>query len=96
MLPDSVTIDKKILNSYAGGYRIVPFVIVNFTVEHGKLVRQMLGDKHKDELIPENETTFFVKGQMRQIIFERDTTGRVVSSVYRLPDGQTIRAMRID
>lgn len=91
-----VSVDEKALRSYVGSYRIAPFVIVNFTVEHGKLIRQMLGDKNKDELVPENQTTFFLKGQMRQIIFELDPKGKVVSSLYRLPDGQTIRAQKID
>ncbi len=94
--PASVNIDKKLLTAYAGGYRIAPFVIVNFSVEHGVLIRQLLGDKHRDELVPENETTFFVKGEMRQIIFELDASGKVVASIYRLPDGQKIRALRID
>lgn len=89
-------VDRQTLNAYVGNYRVAPFVVVNFSIENGKLVRRLVGDKYKDELVPENETTFFVKGQMRQIIFERDAAGKVVSSTYRLPDGQKVRAMRIE
>ena len=73
----AVKVDPKILESYAGRYLLDNRTIVVMTKEGDKLMGQP-GGEPKAELIPQSETTFFVREADSEVIFERDEKGNVV------------------
>jgi ketosteroid isomerase-like protein len=87
-------VDPRIYDSYAGQYEITPALIVTITREGDKLMMQATGQS-KYELLPENETTFFVKGQRNQMIFSKDEKGQVTHLIARQSDGQELRIKKI-
>ena len=88
-------VDPEIYDAYVGEYEIAPGVVLTITREGDKLMAQQTGIKTKMELLPENETTFFMKGMTGQTIFVRDAKGQVTHIVFRDPDGQEIKAKKI-
>ncbi len=88
-------VDPKIYDAYVGEYEIAPGVVFTITREGDKLMAQQTGVKTKMELLPENETTFFMKGLTGQNIFVRDAKGQVTHIIFRDPDGQEIRVKKI-
>ncbi len=88
-------VDPKIYDAYVGEYEIAPGVVLTITREGDKLMAQQTGIKTKMELLPENETTFFMKGITGQNIFVRDAKGQVTHIIFRDPDGQEIRVKKI-
>ena len=88
-------VDPKIYDAYVGEYEIAPGVVITITREGDKLMAQQTGVKTKMELLPENETTFFMKGITGQNIFVRDAKGQVTHIIFRDPDGQEIRVKKI-
>ena len=72
-----VAIDPKILEKYAGEYKIIqPSIIISVTLENGKLLGQLVGQP-KFSLSPESETNFFSKDVNAQITFVKDAKGEV-------------------
>ena len=72
-----VAIDPKILEKYAGEYKIIqPSIIISVTLENGKLLGQVAGQS-KFSLSPESETKFFSKDVNAQITFVKDAKGEV-------------------
>jgi len=88
-------VDPKLYDAYVGEYEIAPGVVLTITREGDKLMAQQTGVKAKMELLPENETTFFMKGLTGQNIFVRDAKGHVTHIIFRDPDGQEIKAKKI-
>ena len=91
----AVNVDPKIFDAYVGAYEISPGLVFTVTREGDKLMYQETGLKTKMELLPENETTFFMKGLTGQNIFVRDAKGQVTHLIFRHPDGQEIKAKKI-
>jgi len=73
----SVKVDPAILESYAGRYLLDGRTLVLITKEGDKL-RGQPGNAPKAEMIPQSETTFFVKEANSEVTFERDEKGNVV------------------
>ena len=72
-----VAIDPKILEKYAGEYKLIqPNIIISVTLENGKLLGQLAGQP-KFSLSPESETNFFSKDVNAQITFVKDAQGQV-------------------
>jgi hypothetical protein len=82
----AATVDPKIYDDYVGQYASEPKAIFTISREGDKLVGQA-PDGSKVEFLPENETTFFVKGRDIQVIFERDKTGRVARMMIKRDSG---------
>jgi len=72
-----VKVDPSILESYAGRYLLDGRTLVVITKEGDKLMGQP-GGSPKAELVPQSETTFFVKEANSEVTFERDEKGNVV------------------
>ena len=72
-----VKVDAAILESYAGRYLMDGRNLVVISKEGDKLMGQP-GTAPKAELIPQSETTFFVKEANADLTFERDEKGNVV------------------
>jgi hypothetical protein len=87
--PAPVKVDSQIYEGYVGQYEWAPTLIATITREGDKLIQQ-LGGFDKEELLPENETTFFSKEEAAassRYIFVRDSPGRVSHYIYREPGG---------
>ena len=66
-----ISVDPKVLESYAGVYELMPNVRFNVTVENGHLFAQLTGQP-KFELFPSGEKEFFYKVVDAQITFGDD------------------------
>lgn len=73
----AVKVDPAIFDVYAGRYLLDGRTLVTITKEDNKLMGQAAGQS-KSELIPQSETTFFVKEANSELTFERDEKGNVV------------------
>ena len=92
--PVAVKVDPNVYDAYAGQYEITPALIITITREGDKLMMQATGQA-KYELLPENEITFFVKGQTSKVIFAKDEKGQVTHLVARQSDGQELKVRKI-
>ena len=66
-----VTVDPKILASYAGTYELTPTFSIVVTVEDGRLVTQGSG-QGKVPMLAESETKFFPTGFDAELEFYKD------------------------
>ena len=51
---------------------------------------QATGEQTKSEMLPENETTFFIKGESGRSVFVKDEKGQVTGMVFHLGNGQEL------
>lgn len=86
-------VDPKIYGSYAGQYELAPNVLLNVTVEEGRLRGQVTGQP-KIELYPESETRFFLLAAPVQITFVKDERGQVTQLILE-QSGQSITAKKV-
>jgi ketosteroid isomerase-like protein len=91
----AVKVDPKIYDAYAGEYEIAPGLVFTVTRDGDKLMGQSTGEKKLHELQPQNETTFFIKGDPDLNIFVKDEKGQVTHMIFRSLDGQEIKAKKI-
>jgi CubicO group peptidase (beta-lactamase class C family) len=90
-----VTIDRALLDRYAGRYELAPgfdFVIVSDSARSRLLVR--LGDQGRLVAYPESETDFFFETVDARLRFVSDDRGRV-TSLLLLQGGRTQEARRV-
>jgi CubicO group peptidase (beta-lactamase class C family) len=78
----AVSIDPKLLDTYAGEYRSSPNFGLTFTREGKRFFSQGTGAKSKKELLAESGTEFFEKDTDYRVTFMRDNTGRLTATVY--------------
>ncbi len=91
----AVNVDPKIFDAYVGAYEISPGLVFTVTREGDKLMGQSTGEKKLHELQPQNETTFFIKGDPDLDIFVKDEKGQVTHMIFRSMDGREIKAKKI-
>jgi hypothetical protein len=91
----AVNVDPKIYDAYVGEYEIAPGFVFNVTRQGDKLVGQTTGEKKLHELLPQNETTFYIKGDPDLNIFVKDERGQVTHIIFRSLDGREIKAKKI-
>jgi CubicO group peptidase (beta-lactamase class C family) len=89
-----VAVDAKVLESYAGKYKIVPEFVLTVTVEDGKLMVQATG-QDRFQVFAESPTEFFYKMVDAQITFEKDKAGKVTQLVLH-QNGQDMPGKRQD
>ena len=85
--PTAAKIDPKTYDSCIGEYEYAPDRIAVVTRSGDRLLHRMAGTS-EDELLPEDETTFFIKGEAAsgsssRTIFVCDSSGRVTHYIYR-------------
>jgi CubicO group peptidase (beta-lactamase class C family) len=73
----AVKVDPAIFDSYTGRYLLEGRTVVTISKEGDKLIGQT-GTAPKAELIPQSDTSFFVKEGNSDLTFERDEKGNVV------------------
>jgi serine-type D-Ala-D-Ala carboxypeptidase/endopeptidase len=76
-----------------GQYEYAPGTVDTVTGDGDQLIAQTSGQE-KEQLLPENETTFFVKGQDYRIIFVKDSNGIVRGLLFR-QNGQDFPAKKL-
>ncbi len=94
--PSIAKIDPKLYLEFVGTYETAPGEQGTITFENGHLMSQVTAQE-KVEIFPESDNSFFEKGDDDpdgRLVFERNASGKVVSSVYR-SQGQQIRAKKI-
>lgn len=98
----AVALDSATLDAFVGRYEIGPGYIDSVhregeAAERGgrPLVATATGQSEGAVLVPVSATAFSPDGIGPLIVFERDSTGRVVDYVQGLPDGQIVRARRL-
>ena len=74
--PKPAKVDPAIYDSYAGHYAASPTLVFTVTRQGNSLIGEAPNGE-KVELIPENDTTFFVKGRSDRTVFVKDAGGRV-------------------
>jgi hypothetical protein len=87
--------DSAALAAFVGRYRIGPGYVDDVHWEGQHLVATASGQTAGATLVPVSIAAFSPDGVGPLIVFERDTTGRVVGYVQALPDGQIVRASRL-
>jgi len=87
-------IDPKILDAYAGRYLLDGRTVVVMSKEGDRLMGQP-GGSPKAELLPQSETTFFVREASSEVIFERDEKGSVTGFTMKR-DSQSQSAKRLN
>jgi len=79
----SVAVNPKLYESVVGEYELSPGVSYTVTVEGDKLIGQRTG-RTKEELLPADGSTFFVKGTIRgEKVFVRDASGHATKMLDR-------------
>ncbi len=93
--PVAITLEAKVLERYAGVYRIDEGSTVTVTVENGRLYRQRSGGQRL-EVRPSSETEFFYDKSLTRIRFVLDASGRA-TEMLAYPEGadEPERAPRI-
>jgi len=83
-------VDPKILDTYVGEYESAPNQVLTITRENDKLMGRFPNAQKAIELLPENETTFYVKqAPPNVLIFVKDNNGKVSHILYRLISNET-------
>ncbi len=90
-----VKVDPKVYDAYVGDYEIAAGFVFSVNRKGDKLMGQTTGETKWHELLPQNETTFFMKGATEANIFVRDEKGQVTHIVFREQDGREIKAKKI-
>ncbi len=88
-----VQIAAKTLEKYVGQYQLTPQLVLNVTLEDGKLLAQ-ISTQPKLELFAESETVFFFKVVNAQVTFVVNAPGEVTGIVFR-QGGSEIPAKKI-
>ena len=84
-------VDPAIYDAYVGRYALTPGLFYTITRKGDKLMGKA-PDGTKVELLPANETTFFVKGRPGETTFVRDGNGKVTYMIIRTEgDGTKMR-----
>ncbi len=91
--PVVAKVDPHVYDAYAGQYEYAPGLRDTVTREGDRLLVQSTGQE-KEELLPENDMTYFEKGQDWRVLFVRDHHGNVVSLIFR-QNGQDLVARRV-
>ncbi|HKO97915.1 MAG TPA: serine hydrolase [Pyrinomonadaceae bacterium] len=88
-----VQVAAKTLEKYVGQYQLTPQLVLNVTLEDGKLLAQ-ISTQPKLELFAESETVFFFKVVNAQVTFVVNAQGEVTGIVFR-QGGSEIPAKKI-
>jgi hypothetical protein len=88
----TVTVDPKILASYAGTYELTPKFNLVVSVENGHLVTQATGQS-SFSMLAESETKFFPTAFDAEIEFFKDAQGNVSYLMLR-QNGHEMKGMK--
>ena len=84
---------EETMKTYVGEYELAPNFVIAITVEDGKLKGQPTG-QGKADLFALSENKFYVEAADAEVVFVKDTTGKVMS-LNLTQRGQTREAKKI-
>jgi hypothetical protein len=90
----AVKVDPAVFDAYVGEYQTTPNCIVKVKREGDKLTDQWPGDSPYVEDVPVCETTFVARGEIGEVIYVKDETGKVSHFILRTGSGDLI-AMKV-
>ena len=90
----SITLAPEILATYVGKYELAPGMIIDITTKDTQLFAQLTGQP-QFELFAEKEDHFFLKVVVAQLVFNKDTAGKVISATL-YQNGMTMPAKKIE
>lgn len=90
----AVKVNPAIYDAYVGDYESPQGSVFSVRREGDRLTG-IAPNGERVELLPESETTFFVRGDPSLTIFEKDGTGRVTFMIFRNSDRADIRLKKI-
>jgi Domain of unknown function (DUF3471)/Domain of unknown function (DUF4440) len=91
--PAVAKVDPRLYDGYAGRYEYASGLLDTVTRDGDRLFVQSTG-QGKEELWPENDTTYFGKSQDWRVIFVQNAAGAVTSLIFR-QNGQDLVARRV-
>jgi len=89
-----VSVDPDVYDEYTGKYRLDVGFVVTIKKDKDKLIAEVQGQP-KIELIPVNETTFFIRAIDGELSFKRDSSGKV-NDIVLTQSGMDIPGKRIE
>ena len=97
LIPERIAakVDPKVLDAYVGQYQPNPVTVLTITREGDKLLAQQ-GLAEKRELVPENESNFFMlENRLLTYCFVRDEKGQVTHLAVKREGQEVARAKKI-
>lgn len=91
--PPLAKVDPRILDSYAGRYEVGPGLAMIVTSEGGKLFGQV-ANQARVELLPESDTTFYIR-ELDSVVTFIKSDGGVVSEAVLDMGGRTMKGKRV-
>lgn len=88
-----VSVDPKLLESYAGKYQVAPGLVFNIVRTSNGLTFQPTGQPTPAEMFAESDSKFFLKVVDAQITFVKNTEGKVTGLEFQQA-GRTTKAKR--
>ena len=86
-------VDSSLYDNYVGEYQLAPGAVIRISKEGDKLMSQGPGQP-RAELLPESETTFFLREVDASFTFIKDQSGRFVQVNVRR-GGREFQALRV-
>jgi ketosteroid isomerase-like protein len=86
----AVKISPSLFDAYAGEYQIAPNYIVKVKRVGDQLMDQWPGNSTYVEDVPVSETTFVARGEIGEVIYVKDETGKVSHFIVRTGLGDLI------
>lgn len=74
---------RNVFDTYAGEYQVTPNFIVKVKREGDKLMDEWPGDTGYMEDVPVSESTFVARGELGEVIYVKDDTGKVSHFILR-------------
>ncbi|HVG30728.1 MAG TPA: serine hydrolase [Pyrinomonadaceae bacterium] len=88
-----VKVDPKVYDAYAGQYTLPPLAVINVTRDGDRLMGEIVG-QGTAQLLPESETSFFLKELDARVTFFKDAAGNVTHIDINL-NGQKMQARKV-
>ena len=86
----AVKVDPTVFDAYAGDYQMTANYIVKVKREGDKLMDQWPGGPGYTEDVPVSESTFVARGELGEVIYVKDETGKVSHFIFRTGLGDLI------
>jgi ketosteroid isomerase-like protein len=86
----AVQVDPDVFDAYAGEYEFTPDYVVKVKRQGDKLMDLWPGDADYIEDVPIDQNTFVARGEPGEIIYVKDTNGKVTHFILRTVGGDLI------
>jgi ketosteroid isomerase-like protein len=86
----AVKVDPAVFDAYAGEYQLPLNQIVKIKREGDKLMEQWPGATEYSEEVPVSESTYVARGELGEVIYVKDESGKVTHFIVRTGSGDLI------